>query len=61
MQDLTQGSIRGHIARFGMFMFATTLFQTRYFLVDLYCVSAIGSTAVVAVSCRSIRCINLIR
>ncbi|WP_346838569.1 MATE family efflux transporter [Microbulbifer sp. SAOS-129_SWC] len=50
MQDLTRGAIRGHIARYGAFMFATMLFQTLYFLVDLYFVSGLGSAPVAAVS-----------
>ena len=50
MQDLTRGNIRGHIARYGAFMFTTMLFQTLYFLVDLYFVSGLGSAPVAAVS-----------
>src|SRR5688572_25819734 len=50
MQDLTQGSIPAHLARFAAFIFATMLFQTLYFLVDLYFVGQVGSTAVAAVS-----------
>jgi len=50
MQDLTQGSIPAHIARFAAFIFATMLFQTLYFLVDLYFVGRLGKSAVAAVS-----------
>jgi putative MATE family efflux protein len=50
MQDLTQGSIPAHIARFAAFIFATMLFQTLYFLVDLYFVGQLGSAAIAAVS-----------
>ena len=50
MQDLTQGSIPAHIARFAAFIFFTMLFQTLYFLVDLYFVGRLGSAAVAAVS-----------
>ena len=50
MQDLTQGSIPAHIARFAAFIFATMLFQTLYFLVDLYFVGQVGTEAVAAVS-----------
>lgn len=50
MHDLTQGSIVGHVARYAAFIFATMLFQTLYFLVDLYFVGHVGSAAVAAVS-----------
>lgn len=50
MQDLTKGSIPAHIARFAAFIFATMLFQTLYFLVDLYFVGQVGTEAVAAVS-----------
>jgi putative MATE family efflux protein len=50
MQDLTQGAVAGHIARFAAFIFATMLFQTLYFLVDLYFVAGIGKEAVAGVS-----------
>jgi putative MATE family efflux protein len=50
MQDLTQGSIPAHLARFAAFIFATMIFQTLYFLVDLYFVGQLGSEAVAAVS-----------
>jgi putative MATE family efflux protein len=50
MQDLTQGSIVGHVARYAAFIFATMLFQTLYFLVDLYFVGQVSASAVAAVS-----------
>jgi putative MATE family efflux protein len=50
MQDLTQGSIPAHVARFAAFIFATMMFQTLYFLVDLYFVGQVGTGAVAAVS-----------
>ncbi|HXU82319.1 MAG TPA: MATE family efflux transporter [Polyangia bacterium] len=50
MKDLTSGSItRNILATFG-FMFVSMLFQTLYFLVDLYFVGRLGKEAVAAVS-----------
>ena len=50
MHDLTHGSVIGHVARYAAFIFATMLFQTLYFLVDLYFVGQVGAAAVAAVS-----------
>jgi putative MATE family efflux protein len=50
MQDLTQGSIHGHIGKLAGFMLFGMLFQSLYFLVDLYFVARVGSFAVAAVS-----------
>jgi putative MATE family efflux protein len=50
VHDLTTGSIPGHVARYAAFIFATMLFQTLYFLVDLYFVGQLGAEAVAAVS-----------
>ncbi len=50
MQDLTTGSIAGHVARYAAFIFLTMLFQTLYFLVDLFFVGQQGTAAVAAVS-----------
>lgn len=50
MQDLTQGSIPGNIVKMSSFMFVTMIFQTLYFLVDLYFVGRLGKEAVAAVS-----------
>ncbi len=50
MHDLAKGSIAGHVARYASFIFVTTLFQTLYFLVDLYFVGRLGSAAVAGVS-----------
>lgn len=50
MHDLTRGSIAGHVARYSAFIFLTMLFQTLYFLVDLYFVGQLGTAAVAAVS-----------
>jgi len=49
MQDLTTGSISGHLLRTTSFMLVTMLFQTLYFLVDLYWVGRLGKEAVAAV------------
>jgi putative MATE family efflux protein len=50
MQDLTKGSIAGHVTRYATFIFVTMLFQTLYFLVDLYFVGRQGTASVAAVS-----------
>jgi putative MATE family efflux protein len=50
MHDLTKGSIAAHVARYAAFLFFTMLFQTLYFLVDLYFVGRQGTAAVAAVS-----------
>jgi len=50
MQDLTKGSITGHLLKTTSFMLVTMLFQTLYFLIDLYWVGRLGKEAVAAVS-----------
>jgi putative MATE family efflux protein len=50
LQDLTKGSIAGHVGRFASFIFVTMLFQTLYFLVDLYFVGRLGTSAVAGVA-----------
>ena len=50
MQDLTKGPIAGHIVRLAVPMAAGMLFQTLYYIVDLYFVARIGGTAVAGVS-----------
>lgn len=50
MQDFTQGSIPRHIVRMAVPMFAAMIFQTLYYLVDLYFVARLGSDAVAGVS-----------
>ncbi len=50
MQDLTTGSITRHILKTTGFMLVTMIFQTLYFLVDLYWVGRLGKEAVAAVS-----------
>jgi putative MATE family efflux protein len=49
MQDLTQGSISGHLVKTASFMLVTMVFQTLYFLVDLYWVGRLGREAVAGV------------
>jgi putative MATE family efflux protein len=49
MRDLTQGSVRGHILQLSTFIALTTLFQSLYFLVDLYFVGRLGKEAVAGV------------
>src|SRR5205809_882144 len=49
MQDLTTGPITRHLLKTTGFMLVTMLFQTLYFLVDLYWVGRLGTAAVAAV------------
>lgn len=49
MQDLTTGSIARHLLKTTSFMLVTMLFQTLYFLVDLYWVGRLGKEAVAGV------------
>ena len=50
MQDLTKGPIAGHIARMATPIAAGMIFQTMYYLVDLYFVARLGGTAIAGVS-----------
>jgi putative MATE family efflux protein len=50
MQDLTTGSVTRHLLKTTGFMLVTMVFQTLYFLVDLYWVGRLGKEAVAAVS-----------
>jgi len=50
MQDMTQGSVSRHLVKTASFMLVTMVFQTMYFLVDLYWVGRLGKEAVAAVS-----------
>lgn len=50
MHDFTQGSIPRHIVRMSVPIFAGMVFQTLYYLVDLYFVAALGGDAVAGVS-----------
>ena len=49
MQDLTTGSLTRHLLKTSSFMLFTMVFQTMYFLVDLYWVGRLGKEAVAAV------------
>jgi MATE family, multidrug efflux pump len=49
MHDLTQGSIPRHIVKLAMPIAVGMLFQTLYFLVDLYFVARIGGAAIAGV------------
>jgi MATE family, multidrug efflux pump len=50
MQDLTTGSITRHLLKTTSFMLVTMVFQTLYFLVDLYWVGRLGKEAVAGVA-----------
>jgi putative MATE family efflux protein len=50
VQDLTTGSIAGHLVKTSSFMLASMVFQTLYVLVDLYWVGRLGTAAVAAVA-----------
>jgi len=49
MQDLTTGPITRHLLKTTSFMLVTMVFQTLYFLIDLYWVGRLGTTSVAAV------------
>ena len=49
MQDLTSGSLNRHLLKTTSFMLVMMVFQTLYFLIDLYWVGKLGSDAVAAV------------
>ena len=49
MRDLTQGPVGGHLLRFASLIALTTLFQTLYFLADLYFVGRLGPAAIAGV------------
>ena len=50
MQDLTTGSIAGHLVKTTSFMLVGMVFQTLYVLVDLYWVARLGTEPVAAVA-----------
>ena len=50
MRDLTQGSITAHLLGMAAFIGIGLIFQTLYFIVDLYFVSRLGSAAIAGVS-----------
>jgi len=50
MKDLTRGPVTGHLIRMAIPMAIGMVFQTLYYLVDLYFVAQIGDTAIAGVS-----------
>jgi MATE family, multidrug efflux pump len=50
MHDLTTGSVTRHLLKTSGFMLVTMVFQTLYFLIDLYWVGRLGKEAVAAVA-----------
>jgi MATE family, multidrug efflux pump len=50
VRDLTQGSITRHLLSTAGFMFVAMVFQSLYFLIDLYWVGHLGKEAVAAVA-----------
>jgi len=49
MKDLTQGPVTGHVVAMAVPIFLGMLFQTLYFLVDLYFVAGLGDAALAGV------------
>ena len=49
MQDMTTGPVTRHLLKTTSFMLVTMIFQTLYFLIDLYWVGRLGPSAVAAV------------
>src|SRR4051812_5987357 len=49
MEDLTTGPLSRHLLKTTSFMLVTMIFQTLYFLIDLYWVGRLGTHAVAAV------------
>src|SRR2546423_12859464 len=49
MQDLTTCPVTRHLLKTTSFMLVTMIFQTLYFLIDLYWVGRLGTDAVAAV------------
>jgi putative MATE family efflux protein len=49
MNDLTQGPVTRHLIKTTSFMLVTMVFQTLYFLIDLYWVGRLGTQSVAAV------------
>src|SRR5687768_12381126 len=49
MQDLTTGPLSRHLLKAASFMLVMMVFQTLYFLIDLYWVGRLGTEAVAAV------------
>jgi putative MATE family efflux protein len=49
MHDLTTGSLTRHLLKTTSFMLVTMIFQTLYYIIDLYWVGRLGTSAVAAV------------
>src|SRR5215216_4964482 len=49
MADITTGPVTRHLLKTTSFMLVTMVFQTLYFLIDLYWVGRLGTQAVAAV------------
>src|SRR5258706_6720468 len=49
MEDLTTGPLTRHLLKTTSFMLVTMIFQTLYFLIDLYWVGRLGTHAIAAV------------
>ena len=49
MHDLTKGPVAGHVLQLSSFIALTMIFQTLYFLVDLYFVGRLGKEAIAGV------------
>jgi putative MATE family efflux protein len=49
MRDLTKGPISGHLLQLSTFIVVSMIFQTLYFLVDLYFVGRLGKEAIAGV------------
>src|ERR1043165_531848 len=49
MEDLTTGRLTRHLLKTTSFMLVTMIFQTLYFLIDLYWIGRLGTHAVAAV------------
>src|SRR5579864_6335553 len=49
MQDLTTGSITRHLLKTTSYMLVMMVFQTLYFIIDLYWVGRLGTAAVAGV------------
>lgn len=50
MKDLTQGSVPKHLLQLAAFLGVSMVFQTLYYLVDLYFVSSLGKASIAGVS-----------
>ena len=50
MRDLTEGPIASHLLSMAAFIGISLIFQTMYFVIDLYFVSRLGSAAIAGVS-----------